>query len=108
MSFIIKRQLSTLIPPKIASASNLGAAPGAKRLASVVDFYKALPRGPAPAPVRKGLLGKYTAKYFDGDNASGVPLVHLIVAVFLISYTLDYNLHLKHHKKGAEHEEAHH
>ncbi|KAK9469187.1 ATP synthase subunit F, mitochondrial [Lipomyces arxii] len=107
MSFILRRQLSTLIPPKIASASNLGAAPGAKRLTSVVGFYKGLPRGPAPAIVRRGPLGKYAARYFDGDNASGVPLVHLIFVVWLISYTLDYQLHLKHHKHSAEGEEHH-
>ncbi|KAK9455677.1 ATP synthase subunit F, mitochondrial [Dipodascopsis uninucleata] len=103
MSFIIKRQLSTLIPPKIASASNLGAAPGAKRLTSVVDFYKGLPRGKVPETKPSGLVGRYKAKYVDGDNSSGKPLVHLIIAVFLISYTIDYQFHLKHHKGESEH-----
>ncbi|KAK9475876.1 mitochondrial F1-F0 ATP synthase subunit F of fungi-domain-containing protein [Lipomyces japonicus] len=101
MSFIVKRGLSTLIPPKIASAQNLGAAPGAKRLANVVDFYKALPRGSAPEVKPSGLFARYRARYFDGKNASGAPLVHLIGALFLIGYTLDYQFHLKHHK-GSE------
>ncbi|KAK9452083.1 ATP synthase subunit F, mitochondrial [Limtongia smithiae] len=102
MSYIVKRQLSTLIPPKIASAATLGATPGAKRLASVVDFYKALPRGPAPVSQPTSFFGRYSAKYFEGGNASGAPLVHLIIGAFLIGYTLDYQFHLKHHKAGAE------
>ncbi|KAK9383266.1 ATP synthase subunit F, mitochondrial [Kockiozyma suomiensis] len=103
MSYIVKRQLSTLIPPKIASVSNLGAAPGAKRLSAVVDFYKALPRGSAPAPSKPTtFIGRYSAKYFEGDNASGLPLLHLTIALFLVGYTLDYQFHLKHHKKSAE------
>lgn len=31
--------LRNLIPPKIASASAMGAAPTAKRMTTVVDFY---------------------------------------------------------------------
>ncbi|KAK7203005.1 mitochondrial F1-F0 ATP synthase subunit F of fungi-domain-containing protein [Myxozyma melibiosi] len=102
MSYIVKRQLSTLIPPKIASASNLGAAPGAKRLASVVDFYKALPRGTPAKHKPTTFIERYSAKYFEGDNASGLPLIHLTIALFLVGYTLDYQFHLKHHKKGSE------
>ncbi|CAK7902131.1 ATP synthase subunit f, mitochondrial [[Candida] anglica] len=99
MSFIIRRQLSTLIPPKIASAKNIGSNPNAKRMAEVVSFYKKLPTGPAPAP--KASLtpwGKYKAAYFDGDNASGKPLVHLVLAVVILGYTWEYQSHLKHHK----------
>jgi hypothetical protein len=35
----------------------------------VVSFYEKLPRGPAPEPEGKGLLGRYQKKYF-GKNAS--------------------------------------
>jgi hypothetical protein len=36
----------------------------------VVSFYEKLPRGPAPKVEAKGLLGRYQAKHFGGDNAS--------------------------------------
>jgi F-type H+-transporting ATPase subunit f len=35
----------------------------------VVSFYEKLPRGPAPEPEGKGLLGRYQKKYM-GKNAS--------------------------------------
>ena len=30
-------------------------------------------------------------RFFDGHNASGVPLVSLIVGLFAVGYTIDYN-----------------
>ena len=68
-------------------------------MAEVVTFYKKLPQGQAPA-AKSPLTpwGKYKAAYFDGDNASGKPLVHLILAVVILGYTWEYNSHLKHHK----------
>jgi hypothetical protein len=36
----------------------------------VVSFYEKLPRGPAPEPEGKGLLGRYQKKYM-GKNPSG-------------------------------------
>lgn len=36
----------------------------------VVSFYEKLPRGPAPEPQGKGLLGRYQKKYM-GKNPSG-------------------------------------
>ncbi|WLF76340.1 ATP synthase f chain, mitochondrial precursor [Lodderomyces elongisporus] len=97
MSFVIRRQLSTLIPPKIASAKNLASAPNAKRMQEVVSFYKKLPQGPAPAAKKSANpLLRYKAAYFDGDNASGKPLLHLAVAVLLFGYALEYQ-HLKAH-----------
>ena len=36
----------------------------------VVSFYEKLPRGPAPEPEAKGLLGRYAKKYM-GKNPSG-------------------------------------
>ncbi|CEP20838.1 hypothetical protein BN1211_0801 [Cyberlindnera jadinii] len=103
MSFIIRRQLSTLIPPKIASAKAIGSNPAAKRLASVVEFYKTLPQGPAPAVKPTGLIGRYKAKFFDGDNATGKPLVHLAAFVLVFGYSLEYYFHLRHHKDGEHH-----
>jgi hypothetical protein len=35
----------------------------------VVSFYEKLPRGPAPEPEAKGLLGRYQKKYM-GKNPS--------------------------------------
>ncbi|KAI3404460.1 ATP17 [Candida oxycetoniae] len=97
MSFVIRRQLSTLIPPKIASAKSVGSAPNAKRMSEVVSFYKKLPQGPAPA-VKKSSnpFVRYKQAYFDGDNASGKPLLHLAVVVLLFGYALEYP-HLKAH-----------
>lgn len=36
----------------------------------VVNFYEKLPRGPAPEPEAKGLLGRYAKKHM-GKNPSG-------------------------------------
>ncbi|AQZ10001.1 ATP17 (YDR377W) [Zygosaccharomyces parabailii] len=100
---IAKRSLSTLIPPKIVSAKNLGSAPNAKRIVNVVQFYKSLPQGSAPAVKPSGLIGRYKAKYFDGDNASGKPLWHLALAIMTMGYSLEYYFHLRHAKDGEHH-----
>lgn len=55
-------------------------------LAPLVAFYSKLPKGPAPPPPAASLK----AKFFDGKNASGKPLVYGIIGIFLIGYTLDY------------------
>ncbi|KAF9762585.1 hypothetical protein IL306_003377 [Fusarium sp. DS 682] len=65
MSFVTRRALSTLIPPKA-----IGAAPDAIRMQRVVSFYEKLPRGAAPEVKAKGLLGRYQAKHF-GKNPTG-------------------------------------
>ncbi|PMB71975.1 ATP synthase subunit f, mitochondrial [Beauveria bassiana] len=64
MSFVTRRGLSTLIPPKA-----IGGAPDALRMQRVVSFYEKLPRGAAPEAKAKGLLGRYQARYF-GKKAS--------------------------------------
>ncbi|KAI4242140.1 MAG: hypothetical protein L6R40_004183 [Gallowayella cf. fulva] len=69
MSFIARRGLSTLIPPKIASPSGIGAAQDAARMERVVSFYEKLPRGRRPDERPKGLLERYQARYF-GKNPS--------------------------------------
>ncbi|AMD21255.1 HEL025Wp [Eremothecium sinecaudum] len=100
---ISKRALSTLIPPKIVSAKNLASSGSAKRIANVVEFYKTLPTGPAPARKPSNLFAKYRTKYFEGDNASAKPLVHVVLLILGIGYTMEYNFHLKHHKEEGAH-----
>ncbi|KJA16314.1 hypothetical protein HYPSUDRAFT_207186 [Hypholoma sublateritium FD-334 SS-4] len=92
---LIRRQLGGLVPPKIATPRLVSGGSGAG-LGPLVDFYSKLPKGSATTRV-SGIKGRY----FDGANASGKPIVALIVAIFGISYTIDYNMHLKHHKNNA-------
>merc|ERR1711981_1308022 len=80
MSYITRRALSTLIPPKIASPSGIGAASDAVRMQKVVSFYEKLPRGPAPAEQSSGLFSWYKNKYFKRGNESAAPLAHLILS----------------------------
>ncbi|KAL8678956.1 MAG: hypothetical protein Q9224_001895 [Gallowayella concinna] len=69
MSFIARRGLSTLIPPKVASPSGIGAAKDAARMERIVSFYEKLPRGRRPDERPKGLFERYQARYF-GKNPS--------------------------------------
>ncbi|KAF2658799.1 hypothetical protein K491DRAFT_689867 [Lophiostoma macrostomum CBS 122681] len=66
----------------------------------VVSFYEKLPRGPAPEPQAKGLLGRYQKAYF-GKNASARPIVHAIIFFTAIGYAQNYYFHLRHHKNNA-------
>ncbi|PBP19228.1 hypothetical protein BUE80_DR009863 [Diplocarpon rosae] len=111
MSFDTRRALSTLIPPKVASPSGLGAAQDAARMQRVVSFYEKLPRGSAPEVKPTGLLGRYQAKYF-GKNPSGtqseyvfdleeIAIIHAIVFLVGIGYAQNYYFHLRHHKNNA-------
>merc|ERR1711915_1116327 len=101
MSFITRRALSTLIPPKVASPTGLGAAQDAARMQRVVSFYEKLPRGAAPDIKPKGLLGRYQAKHF-GKNPTGTPIIHAIVFLVAVGYAQNYYFHLRHHKNNAE------
>ncbi|TAQ88801.1 hypothetical protein B7494_g2897 [Chlorociboria aeruginascens] len=94
MSYVTRRALSTLIPPKIASPSGIGAAQDAARMSRVVSFYEKLPRGPAPETKATGLLGRYHAKYF-GKNQSATPLIHAIIFLIGIGYAQNYYFHLR-------------
>ncbi|EGX95762.1 mitochondrial F1F0 ATP synthase subunit F Atp17 [Cordyceps militaris CM01] len=76
MSFVTRRGLSTLIPPKVASPKAIGGAPDALRMQRVVSFYEKLPRGVAPEAKAKGLLGRYQARYF-GKKASATRMDYL-------------------------------
>ncbi|KAK2746052.1 hypothetical protein FQN57_003392 [Myotisia sp. PD_48] len=93
MSFIARRGISTLIPPKIASPSAIGASKDAARMERVSDFYARLPRGAAPEVKSSGLVAKYGARYF-GKNSSSAPLIHLLVGLALMGYSIQYVTHL--------------
>ncbi|KAI9705538.1 MAG: hypothetical protein M1836_006293 [Candelina mexicana] len=100
MSFVTRRALSTLIPPKVASPSAIGGAQDAARMQRVVSFYEKLPRGPAPEIKPKGLFGRYQARYF-GKNPSAAPIAHVIGALLLFGYCNNYYFHLRHHKNNV-------
>jgi len=57
---------------------------------AVVDFYKSLPKGDAPSKRGGGLK----ARFFDGKNASGGPILATIGGLMLLGYTIEYNGHL--------------
>ncbi|KAL8410999.1 hypothetical protein RB596_000594 [Gaeumannomyces avenae] len=99
MSYVTRRALSTLIPPKVASPSAIGAAPDALRMQRVVKFYEKLPRGPAPEVKPTGILGKYQHKHF-GKNPSAKPIIQAIVFLVGIGYAQNYYFHLRHHKNN--------
>ncbi|KAM7190737.1 putative mitochondrial f1f0 atp synthase [Rhypophila sp. PSN 637] len=100
MSYVTRRALSTLIPPKIASPKAIGAAPDAVRMQRVVNFYEKLPRGPAPEIQPKGFWAKYQHKHF-GKNPSGKPIIHAIILLVTIGYAQNYYFHLRFHKNNA-------
>ncbi|OSX57098.1 hypothetical protein POSPLADRAFT_1174569 [Postia placenta MAD-698-R-SB12] len=90
---LIRRQLGGLVPPKIATPSILSSGSGAG-LGPLVNFYSKLPKGPAPASA----FGGIKARFFNGKNASAVPLLGAVLGIFALGYTIDYQMHLKHHK----------
>ena len=99
-NILFKRSLTTLIPPKIVSSHQVAKAPNAKRVSNMVNFYKSLPQGPAPTNKNpKGLINWYRAKYFEKDSVQ--PLLHLVGAVLIFSYSMNYYFHLRHHKDGG-------
>lgn len=51
-----------------------------------MNFYSKLPKGAAPTSG----FGGIKARYFNGKNASGKPLVAIIAAIFGVGYTIDY------------------
>ncbi|KAI6123955.1 mitochondrial F1-F0 ATP synthase subunit F of fungi-domain-containing protein [Pisolithus croceorrhizus] len=83
-SSLVRRQLGNLIPPKIATPKLVSAGSG-EGLAPLVNFYSRLPKGPAP-----NLAGGLKAKYFNGKNASAAPAVWVILGLFTVGYTIDY------------------
>ncbi|GBE85480.1 mitochondrial F1-F0 ATP synthase subunit F of fungi-domain-containing protein [Sparassis latifolia] len=93
---LIRRQLGGLIPPKVATPSLLSSGSGAG-LGPLVNFYSKLPKGPAASSAGGGIKGRY----FSGKNASGAPLLFLMLGICGLGYTIDYQMHLKHHKNHA-------
>ncbi|KAI8986637.1 mitochondrial F1-F0 ATP synthase subunit F of fungi-domain-containing protein [Trametes punicea] len=93
---LIRRQLGGLVPPKVATPSLLSAGTGGG-LRPLVEFYSKLPKGPAPTTAGGGIK----ARYFNGKNASPAPLIWTILGIFGLGYTIDYQMHLKHHKNHA-------
>ncbi|KAF3767527.1 hypothetical protein M406DRAFT_355603 [Cryphonectria parasitica EP155] len=100
MSFVTRRALSTLIPPKVASPKAIGSDPNAIAMKRVVNFYEKLPRGPAPEVKATGILGRYQAKHF-GKNPTAKPIIHVIVFLVAVGYAQNYYFHLRHHKNNA-------
>ncbi|MDI1486266.1 MAG: ATP synthase f chain, mitochondrial precursor [Ramalina farinacea] len=99
MSFIARRTITTLVPPRIANPSQLTTAPNAVSVNRVMKFYEHLPRGPAPKMEPRGLLQRYQARYF-GENESVAPFFHVIGFLLVIGYAQDYYFHLRHHKNN--------
>ncbi|CAO1623418.1 unnamed protein product [Sympodiomycopsis kandeliae] len=87
----VRHNSSLPIPPKIATPKSVqGPGGNSARMDEVVNFYKALPKG--NVAVKKG---PFT------NPGNGKPIVWTIGALFLIGYTIDYQMHLKHHKNRA-------
>ncbi|KAJ7677059.1 mitochondrial F1-F0 ATP synthase subunit F of fungi-domain-containing protein [Mycena polygramma] len=93
---LLRRSLGGVVPPKIATPK-LVSGDSSGPLGPLVAFYSKLPKGPAPVPAMRGIK----ARWFSGKNASAAPVLVLIGGLFLIGYTMDYQLHLKHHKNHA-------
>ncbi|KAJ6548605.1 mitochondrial F1-F0 ATP synthase subunit F of fungi-domain-containing protein [Mycena capillaripes] len=92
---LLRRQLGGLVPPKIATPGLVSGNSGGG-LGPLVEFYSKLPKGHAPTR-----MGGLKGRFFSGKNASAGPVLVLIGGIFLIGYTIDYQLHLKHHKNNA-------
>lgn len=96
---VFRRSLTTLIPPKIASPSNLGSNPAAKRMQHIVNLYSKLPRGQATFETPRTPFAIYREKY----RGSGAPVLHFAVTFLLIGYGLEYYFHLSHEKEHGHH-----
>ncbi|EJT45541.1 F1F0-ATPsyn F [Trichosporon asahii var. asahii CBS 8904] len=94
-SAVRRNALKGLIPPKIATPSAVSSGGTSARTEEVVKFYSKLPKGPGKPS------GGIRGRYFEGPNASGKPILATILGLFLIGYTIDYQMHLKHHKHHA-------
>ncbi|RIB15329.1 hypothetical protein C2G38_1971837 [Gigaspora rosea] len=91
----------SLIPPKLSVSGITG---GAAAFAQLCDLYSKLPKGPlveSIPPTMPRLFGRYWYRYIR--TSSPAPLLHIILGVGLMSYAIDYELHLKHHKNRPHH-----
>lgn len=94
----------------------IGGAADAARMQNVVNFYKGLPRGSAPAPKARGPIEWYKYRYFSGKGspartlhprpseenrrdkaeANGrTALLHIITGVLILGYAQNYYFHLR-------------
>lgn len=93
-------RLGSLVPPMLKLQA-IGVNSSATRMNRVVDFYSKLPKGALPKKsAGVNPIARYRQAYFEGPEASAAPIGHLIVVLFLVGYTIDYNMHLKFHKNG--------
>lgn len=94
MSFQAIRKISSVVPPKIASAGAIAPGKGLGNMSRVINFYQRLPRG-APAPAEsKSFSDRYYQKYIATNSSR--PLIHLILFFLTTGYSLDYYFHLRH------------
>lgn len=91
-STLARRALGNLVPPKIATPASVSGG-SAAALAPLVQFYSKLPKGPAPK--RAGSAGAWL---LNAKNASGKPILATIASLMILGYTIEYQMHLKHHK----------
>ena len=95
------------VPPKIATPKSVGQSSAGTDTDAVVSFYKALPKGEQSAKRSGGIKGRF----FDGENASGKPIIGVIAALMIGGYILEYNGHLSKScltNHSEYHKNAHH
>jgi hypothetical protein len=86
-------QSAPLRRPSACSASSTFTPRFAPHLLIYMVFFRSfppqLPKGPAPAAKASlNPIVRYKQRYFEGENASGAPIVHAITAIFLIGCEL--------------------
>ncbi|POV99580.1 hypothetical protein PSHT_13444 [Puccinia striiformis] len=74
--------LKNLIPPKIASSTSLEQLGYCSQNATGGRVL--LKASPGLNP-----FARYKARYMDGENASGAPLFHAMLGLFLVGYTIE-------------------
>ncbi|KXN66616.1 hypothetical protein CONCODRAFT_29821, partial [Conidiobolus coronatus NRRL 28638] len=90
----------SFIPPSLATKQGASGAAAANTegLGDLVHIYRQLPKGPASAQQSGGPLEWYRRRYFEGPNASPAPILHIMIALGLLGYYIEYTGHLSHHK----------
>ncbi|KAI9224464.1 mitochondrial F1-F0 ATP synthase subunit F of fungi-domain-containing protein [Blastocladiella britannica] len=105
-SFIPPNVAAPALAPSAAAAGAPAAASLGAELKPVISLYRGLPKGNAtadPSVLTEGLFVGYRNKHFQNGKENGAPLVHVILLIFGIGYTMAYHSHLKHHKNQEHH-----